>query len=73
MGLQRAFSTNISDMIKNVATSYLYQNTNTSGHSGHRVRNRNSGGTPKKGDEWKRMPLNVVMKIVSIHEHALEL
>ena len=71
-GLQRALSTPISEMLKNVATGYLYQ---SNGNNSNRARNRNSSGTPKKGDgqEWRRMPLNVVMKILSIHEHALEL
>ena len=72
-GLRRALSTPISDMIKNVAqnvaTGYLYQSNGTN----NRILNRNSGGTPRQGEEWRRMPLNVVMKIVSIHDHPLEL
>ena len=30
-------------------------------------------GRSSDGHGWRRMPLNVIMKIVSIHEHALEM
>ena len=68
-GLKRALSTPIHEMI-NSAQGYLIKNANlaTGGSSVSTPKSSNS-----TGQEWRRLPLNVVMKISSVHEHALEL